>query len=149
MRSPSSKHKKLSSLSTDSNITNRSPKSSLAGLEGDYVNHIKPSSRHVLYKISSMSHFLEKKIYILKLSQMNQWETFRQDTIEQLDYYYGLVKRQLLRYQSPTSHLFPAKSSNTEHASIRDSIYCSAAVWSLYQVSFFLFSWHMQICILA
>jgi len=101
MRSPSSKHKKLSSLSTDSNITNRSPKSSLAGLEGDYVNHIKPSSR--------------------------------QDTIEQLDYYYGLVKRQLLRYQSPTSHLFPAKSSNTEHASIRDSIYCSAAVWSLYQ----------------
>eukprot|EP00092_Neocalanus_flemingeri_P018371 GFUD01019880.1.p1 GENE.GFUD01019880.1~~GFUD01019880.1.p1 ORF type:complete len:1110 (+),score=249.46 GFUD01019880.1:78-3407(+) len=100
MRSPSSKHKKLPMHSTDS-ITNPSPKSSLAGVEGDYVNHIKPSSR--------------------------------QDTIDQLDYYYGLVKRQLLRYQSPTSHLFPAKSSNTEQASIRDSIYSSAAVWSLYQ----------------
>jgi len=101
MRSPSNKQKKLSSISTDSSIANPSPKSSLAGLEGDYVNHINPSSR--------------------------------QDTIDQLDYYYGLVKRQLLRYQSPTSHLFPAKSSNTEHASIRDSIYCSAAVWGLYQ----------------
>jgi len=104
MRSPSSKHKNISTVSTDSAATNASHKSSSAGLEGDYVNHIKPSSR--------------------------------QDTIEQLDYYYGLVKRQLLRYQSPTSHLFPAQSSNTEHASIRDSIYCSAAVWSLYQVRF-------------
>merc|ERR1719154_407176 len=101
MRSPASKHKKLSSFSTDGSTVHPSPKASLAGLEGDYVNHIKPSSR--------------------------------QDTIDQLDYYYGLVKRQLLRYQSPTSHLFPAMSSNTEHASIRDSIYCSAAVWGLYQ----------------
>ena len=149
MRSPSSKHKKLSSLSTDSNITNRSPKSSLAGLEGDYVNHIKPSSRHVLYIRFLLGPIFKKKIFIIKLSYMNQGASFRQDTIEQLDYYYGLVKRQLLRYQSPTSHLFPAKSSNTEHASIRDSIYCSAAVWSLYQVGFFLFSWHMQICIPA
>jgi len=57
----------------------------------------------------------------------------RDETIEQLDGYYGLVKRQLLKYQSPTSHLFPSQSSNTEHANIRDSIYCSAAVWSLYQ----------------
>ena len=81
---------------------NHSQKSSIAGLEGDYVNHIKPSSR--------------------------------EDTIKQLDYYYGLVKRQLLRYQSPTSHLFPALSTETEYASIRDSVYCSAAVWSLFQV---------------
>jgi len=77
-----------------------SKKSSIAGLEGDYVNQIRPSSK---------------------------------ETIEQLDGYYGLVKRQLLKYQSPTSHLFPSKSSNSEHANIRDSIYCSAAVWSLYQ----------------
>lgn len=59
--------------------------------------------------------------------------SLREKTIEELDSYYGLVKRQLLRYQSPTSHLFPSLSSNTEHANIRDSIYCSASVWSLYQ----------------
>jgi len=93
MRSPSSA--KL--LGTDGAA---SKKSSIAGLEGDYVNQIRPSSK---------------------------------ETIEQLDGYYGLVKRQLLKYQSPTSHLFPSKSSNSEHANIRDSIYCSAAVWSLYQ----------------
>ena len=57
------------------------------------------------------------------------------DTITQLDYYYGLVKRQLLRYQSPTSHLYPDKSTNTSEAHLRDSIYCSAAVWTLYQVA--------------
>ena len=96
MRSPSSA--KL--LGTDGAA---SKKSSIAGLEGDYVNQIRPSSK---------------------------------ETIEQLDGYYGLVKRQLLKYQSPTSHLFPSKSSNSEHANIRDSIYCSAAVWSLYQVKY-------------
>ena len=73
-----------------------------------------------------------------------------------LDYFYGLVKRQILRwgrfsrhvdiftwwaisrFQSPTSHLFPDKSSNTTEANLRDSIYCNAAVWSLYQVR-----WHL------
>ena len=37
----------------------------------------------------------------------------------ELDHYYGLVKRQILRYQSPTSHLFPITSTDTEHGSIR------------------------------
>ena len=97
MRSPSS-------AIIHSNDGSASKKTSIVGLEGDYVKQIKPSSRD--------------------------------ETIEQLDGYYGLVKRQLLKYQSPTSHLFPSQSSNTEHANIRDSIYCSAAVWSLYQVGY-------------
>ena len=53
--------------------------------------------------------------------------------LSRLDYYYGLAKRQLLRYQSATSHLFPDTSSNRTVAHLRDSIYCSMAVWSLYQ----------------
>jgi phosphorylase kinase alpha/beta subunit len=52
---------------------------------------------------------------------------------QRLDHYYGLVKRQLLRHQSPTSHLFPATSTDTELASIRDSLYCASAVWALGQ----------------
>ncbi len=56
-----------------------------------------------------------------------------EDTIRQLDIYYGIVKRQILRYQSPTSGLFPVLSSDTQVGSIRDSIYCAAAIWSLYQ----------------
>ena len=57
-----------------------------------------------------------------------------EDTVAQLDQYYGLVKRQLLRYQSPTSHLYPDRSTNTSQGHLRDSIYCSAAVWTLFQV---------------
>ena len=55
------------------------------------------------------------------------------DVLSQLDYYYGLAKRQLLSYQSATSHLYPDTSSNRSEAHLRDSIYCSVAVWSLYQ----------------
>ena len=36
----------------------------------------------------------------------------REDTQKQLDSYYGLVKRQILRYQSPTTGLFPVLSSD-------------------------------------
>ena len=43
------------------------------------------------------------------------------------------VKRQLLRYQSPTTGLFPALSSDTKVGTVRDSCYCAAAIWSLYQ----------------
>jgi hypothetical protein len=35
----------------------------------------------------------------------------REDTQKQLDSYYGLVKRQILRYQSPTTGLFPVLST--------------------------------------
>jgi phosphorylase kinase alpha/beta subunit len=55
------------------------------------------------------------------------------DTIKQLDIYYGIVKRQLLQFQSPISGLFPVLSTDKEVGSIRDSIYCAAAIWSLYQ----------------
>ncbi|XP_056632018.1 probable phosphorylase b kinase regulatory subunit beta isoform X1 [Diorhabda carinulata] len=56
-----------------------------------------------------------------------------EDTVRQLDIYYGMVKRQLLRFQSPITGLFPVLSSDTEIGSVRDSIYCAAAVWGLYQ----------------
>ncbi|CAG9854630.1 unnamed protein product [Phyllotreta striolata] len=56
-----------------------------------------------------------------------------EDTVRQLDIYYGMVKRQLLRYQSPITGLFPAFSSDTEVGSVRESIYCAASVWGLYQ----------------
>ncbi|MCL4124235.1 UNVERIFIED_CONTAM: hypothetical protein GTU68_045867, partial [Idotea baltica] len=43
------------------------------------------------------------------------------------------VKRQLLQNQSISLGLFPAHSADTNVADIRTSIYCSAAIWSLYQ----------------
>ncbi|XP_047741057.1 probable phosphorylase b kinase regulatory subunit beta isoform X3 [Hyalella azteca] len=55
------------------------------------------------------------------------------NTVRQLDYYYGVVKRQILHYQSPTNGLFPACSSDTHVADLRTSVYCSMAIWSLYQ----------------
>ncbi|XP_059616848.1 probable phosphorylase b kinase regulatory subunit beta isoform X1 [Phlebotomus argentipes] len=56
-----------------------------------------------------------------------------EDTVKQLDIYYGIVKRQLLQFQSPITGLFPVLSTDTEVGSIRDSVYCAAAIWSLYQ----------------
>lgn len=44
-----------------------------------------------------------------------------------------LVKRQLLRYQSCITGLFPQISNDKVAGSVRESIYCAAAVWSLYQ----------------
>ena len=37
------------------------------------------------------------------------------DVLSQLDYYYGLAKRQLLRYQSATSHLYPPPATQSSH----------------------------------
>lgn len=86
-----------------------------------------------------------------------------EDTVKELDIYYGIgnlfvfvvciqcvnnrdnahyhlnneklisVKRQLLQFQSPISGLFPVLSTDNEVGSVRDSVYCAAAVWSLYQ----------------
>ncbi|XP_053605602.1 probable phosphorylase b kinase regulatory subunit beta isoform X3 [Plodia interpunctella] len=56
-----------------------------------------------------------------------------EDTVRQLDIYYAIVKRQLLRFQSPITGLFPVMSSDLHVASVRDSIYCASAVWGLYQ----------------
>ncbi|XP_031763872.2 probable phosphorylase b kinase regulatory subunit beta isoform X2 [Galleria mellonella] len=56
-----------------------------------------------------------------------------EDTVRQLDIYYAIVKRQLLRFQSPITGLFPMLSSDLHIGSVRDSIYCAVAVWGLYQ----------------
>lgn len=56
-----------------------------------------------------------------------------EETVRQLDIYYGIVKRQLLRFQSPITGLFPVLSTDTTVGSVRESIYCAAAIWSLYQ----------------
>ncbi|XP_020296477.1 probable phosphorylase b kinase regulatory subunit beta isoform X2 [Pseudomyrmex gracilis] len=56
-----------------------------------------------------------------------------EDTVKQLDIYYGIVKRQLLRYQSCITGLFPQISTDKKIGSVRESIYCAAAIWSLYQ----------------
>ncbi|XP_063236917.1 probable phosphorylase b kinase regulatory subunit beta isoform X2 [Bacillus rossius redtenbacheri] len=56
-----------------------------------------------------------------------------EDTVHQLDLNYGLVKRQLLRHQSPITGMFPVLSTDETVASVRESVYCAAAVWSLYQ----------------
>ncbi|XP_037297906.1 probable phosphorylase b kinase regulatory subunit beta isoform X1 [Manduca sexta] len=56
-----------------------------------------------------------------------------EDTVRQLDIYYAIVKRQLLRFQSPITGLFPVLSSDLHIGSVRDSVYCAAAVWGLYQ----------------
>ncbi|XP_044743853.1 probable phosphorylase b kinase regulatory subunit beta isoform X2 [Chrysoperla carnea] len=56
-----------------------------------------------------------------------------EDAVRQLDNFYGIVKRQLLRYQSPVNGLWPVLSTDTQVGSVRDSIYCAASVWGLYQ----------------
>ncbi|XP_058795642.1 probable phosphorylase b kinase regulatory subunit beta [Phymastichus coffea] len=56
-----------------------------------------------------------------------------EDTIRQLDIYYGIVKRQILHYQSCITGLFPKISTDKKIASVRESVYCAAAVWSLHQ----------------
>lgn len=47
--------------------------------------------------------------------------------------YYFIVKRQILQYQSCITGLFPQVSTDKIVGSVRESIYCAAAVWSLYQ----------------
>lgn len=74
-----------------------------------------------------------------------------EETIKQLDIYYGIVKRQLLQNQSEISGLFPVLSTDKEViekgsfpqslyqtlsfkvGSVRDTVYCAASIWSLYQ----------------
>lgn len=56
-----------------------------------------------------------------------------EETIKQLDIYYGIVKRQLLQNQSEITGLFPVLSTDKEVGSVRDTVYCAASIWSLYQ----------------
>lgn len=50
-----------------------------------------------------------------------------------LDFYYTMVKRHLLKYQSPTSGLYPVCSADTRVGSVRVTIYCSMSLWTLSQ----------------
>lgn len=65
-------------------------------------------------------------------SETNPISNFVQ-CMKSLDSFYGQVKRQILRYQSPTTGLFPSMSHETNEAVILDSIFCSAAIWAVYQ----------------
>ncbi|KAJ8920978.1 hypothetical protein NQ315_015773 [Exocentrus adspersus] len=71
----------------------------------------------------------EENIYLDQFLKVENYE----DTVRQLDIYYGMVKRQLLRHQSPITGLFPVLSTDIEIGSVRESVYCAAAVWGLYQ----------------
>ncbi|XP_077982243.1 phosphorylase b kinase regulatory subunit beta-like isoform X2 [Glandiceps talaboti] len=54
------------------------------------------------------------------------------ETIEKLDYYYRIVKNQILCFQSPITGMFPVDTDGeTQDAKVRDSVYCAVAVWSL------------------
>nr|CAB3264837.1 phosphorylase b kinase regulatory subunit beta [Phallusia mammillata] len=57
---------------------------------------------------------------------LSQFELYKQ-TKEKLEKHYHMVKRLFLPYQSASSGLF----SCSDVASIRESVYCSAAVWAL------------------
>ncbi|XP_036922274.1 phosphorylase b kinase regulatory subunit beta isoform X1 [Sturnira hondurensis] len=51
---------------------------------------------------------------------------------DKLDRYYRIVKSTLLRYQSPTTGLFPTKTcGDDQKAKVHDSLYCAAAAWAL------------------
>ncbi|KAH8852791.1 putative phosphorylase b kinase regulatory subunit beta [Schistosoma japonicum] len=54
---------------------------------------------------------------------------------EKLDFYYGVVKNQILRFQHPISGLFPLvpMNSNCRYSHVRDSVYCATVVWALHQ----------------
>ncbi|XP_018570272.1 probable phosphorylase b kinase regulatory subunit beta isoform X2 [Anoplophora glabripennis] len=79
--------------------------------------------------MTRQSSIIDDSIYLDQFLKVANYE----DTVRQLDIYYGIVKRQLLHYQSPITGLFPVLSSDTEIGSVRESVYCAAAVWGLYQ----------------
>lgn len=60
------------------------------------------------------------------------WLCLMNVTLIDFNFFFS-VKRQLLQFQSPISGLFPVLSTDNEIGSVRDSVYCAAAVWSLYQ----------------
>ncbi|XP_063931960.1 probable phosphorylase b kinase regulatory subunit beta isoform X2 [Zophobas morio] len=78
---------------------------------------------------ASISSITEENTHFDQFLKVSNYE----DTVRQLDIYYGIVKRQLLLYQSPITGLFPVLSTDTKIGSVRDSVYCAAAVWGLYQ----------------
>ncbi|XP_058452786.1 probable phosphorylase b kinase regulatory subunit beta isoform X5 [Malaya genurostris] len=86
--------------------------------------------RHVLSSVPSVAR--QPSLDDMNLDQFLKISNY-EDTVKQLDIYYGIVKRQLLQFQSPITGLFPVLSSDRDVGSIRDSVYCAASIWSLYQ----------------
>lgn len=83
----------------------------------------------IRYRLFRECSSLEERLRIDQILKVANYE----ETVRQLDSYYGMVKRQLLRFQSPITGLFPVISTDTEVGSVRESVYCAAAVWGLYQ----------------
>ncbi|KRZ46133.1 putative phosphorylase b kinase regulatory subunit beta, partial [Trichinella pseudospiralis] len=50
---------------------------------------------------------------------------------QQLDYYYAVVKKQILQFQSYTTGLFPRYSTENNVGYVRDSLYCAMTCWAL------------------
>nr|CAI5845347.1 unnamed protein product [Callosobruchus analis] len=86
-------------------------------------------SKPELLRTPRQNSVIDDSVYIDQFLKISNYE----DTVRQLDIYYGMVKRQLLQYQSPITGLFPVLSNDKEVGSVRESIYCAAAVWGLYQ----------------
>lgn len=57
------------------------------------------------------------------------------ETVNKLSKFYRQVKQQILKFQSPTTGLFPSDLGQSQcvEAHVRDSIYCAAAVWAVAQ----------------
>ena len=55
------------------------------------------------------------------------------ENIVELNFFYGIVKRNLLRYQNPITGLYPVTSSEKNIGSVRDTLYCCMSTWSLGQ----------------
>ncbi|XP_072527709.1 phosphorylase b kinase regulatory subunit beta isoform X2 [Salminus brasiliensis] len=80
------------------------------------------SPRHKLSRYGSIYEPL--KLSILHHEDEPLWE--------KLDRSYNAVKSTILNYQSPTTGLFPVKtSSDCKEAKVRDSLYCAASSWAL------------------
>ncbi|KAL1227892.1 putative phosphorylase b kinase regulatory subunit beta [Trichinella spiralis] len=50
---------------------------------------------------------------------------------QQLDYYYAVVKKQILQFQSYTTGLYPRYSTENNVGYVRDSLYCAMTCWAL------------------
>ena len=97
----------------------------------------KLSLNSIKHKGSTSSQYSEIQDELLAQINASQSTLNDEDKVEQnlheLNFYYGIVKRHLLRYQSAITGLYPALSSDKKIGSVRDTLYCCMATWSLSQ----------------
>ena len=97
----------------------------------------KLSMSSIKHKASTSSQCSEIQDEILAQINASQSTLNDEDKVEQnlqeLNFYYGIIKRHLLRYQSAITGLYPAMSSEKKVGSVRDTLYCCMATWSLCQ----------------